>query len=81
MNQKQKPQQPPLYRLTLSRAAYFASAEAKRIFKPQVPFERSDGKVDVGIPHSTLDQLQTAARPKENLSDTVLRILGGNKNG
>lgn len=74
MNQKQKPK-PPLYRLTLSRAAYFAAADAKRVFKPQIPFERADGKVDVGIPHSMLDQLQTAALPKENLSDTVVRLL------
>lgn len=72
MSQKTKP---PLYRLTLSRTAYFAAAEVKRIFKPQIPFERQDSKVDVGISHNTLDQLQTAALPKENLSDTVLRIL------
>lgn len=74
MKQKQKP---PLYRLTLSREAFFAAANAQRIFRPQLPFDRQDGKVDVAIPHSMLDQLQTAALPKENLSDTVLRILKG----
>lgn len=35
---------------------------------------RADGKFDVGISHALYDQLQTAALPKENLSDTVIRL-------
>jgi hypothetical protein len=36
---------------------------------------RNDGKWDAAISHSLKDQLQTASLPKENLSDTVERIL------
>lgn len=39
---------------------------------------RADGKFDVGISHALYDQLQTAALPKENLSDTVIRLAKAN---
>lgn len=69
---------PPLYRLTLTAAAFGVLAIYKP-FKFKAAFERPDGKWNVAISMSLLDQLQTAALPKENLSDTVLRIAGVNK--
>ena len=75
MKQKQKP---PLYRLTLTREAVQAAVMSKNksLFRPTRAYIRPDGNIDVGITHGLLDQLQTAALPKENLSDTVLRIMG-----
>lgn len=35
---------------------------------------RHDGKFDVGVSHALYDQLQTASLPRENLSDTVIRL-------
>lgn len=35
---------------------------------------RADGKFDVGVSHALYDQLQTASLPRENLSDTVIRL-------
>lgn len=70
---------PGLYRLTLSPIAYVAMVTYKP-FKHKAAFERADGKWDVAIPMSLLDQLQTAALPKENLSDTVLRITAPKSN-
>lgn len=35
---------------------------------------RLDGKWDIFVSFSAFDQLQTAALPKENLSDTVKRL-------
>lgn len=76
MKQKQKP---PPYRLTLKDEAAvkaFAQLMARmKVSRPTVGISRPDGKYDVAISHSLLDQLQTSALPKENLSDTVLRIM------
>lgn len=73
MKQKQKPL---FYRLTLAPEAFTAVAS---VIKGQIPvkaaFQRPDGKWDCAISFSLLDQLKTAALPKENLSDTVLRIM------
>jgi hypothetical protein len=76
MKQKTKP---PLYRLTLTIEALQAALRSpnKRLFKPSLSQLRPDGRIDVGISFGLLDQLQTAAYPKENLSDTVLRIMKG----
>ncbi len=63
---------PPLYRLTLSRKALQLLADA---FSVKAASPRDDGKWDVAISQSLRDQLQTASLPKENLSDTVERIL------
>lgn len=66
---------PPLYRLTLTRAAFWAAMERnKPLFQSFLVFERRDDRLDVGITYALLDQLQTAALPKENLSDTLLRL-------
>lgn len=35
---------------------------------------RSDGKYDIPISPALYDQLQTAALPRENFSDTVIRL-------
>ncbi len=40
-----------------------------------VGISRPDGRYDVGISMGLLDQLQTASLPKENLSDTLVRIV------
>ncbi len=71
---------PPLYRLTLTMDAIQAAVRGpnKTLFKPTRSFLRPDGRLDVGISFGLLDQLQTAALPKENLSDTVLRIMSKN---
>jgi hypothetical protein len=70
---------PQLYRLTLkSEAAVVAFCQLLANQKPPrlgVGVSRPDGKYDVGISMSLLDQLQTASLPKENLSDTLLRIM------
>ncbi len=68
MKQKQKP---PLYRLTVTHDAFSALLS---MAKPVGAMRRADGKFDVGISFSLLDQLKTAALPQENLSNTVLRI-------
>jgi hypothetical protein len=68
---------PPLYRLTLTMDAIQAAVRGpnKHLFKPTRSFLRPDGRLDVGISFALLDQLQTAALPKENLSDTLVRIV------
>lgn len=66
---------PPRYRLTVTHAALLAAqSRTPPLFKPTIAIRRPDGKVDVAISFNTLDQLQTAALPKENLSDTLLRL-------
>ena len=70
MNQKSLPI--PQYRLTLTKASCSALQQISR--KIRIGVLRNDGKVDVAISFSLLDQLQTSALPKENLSDTILRI-------
>lgn len=67
-----KKTKPPAYRLTLSMDAFNAARSKLRL---QYFVLRRDNRIDVPISMSLLDQLQTAALPKENLSDTVLRIM------
>jgi hypothetical protein len=64
---------PALYRLTLARPAF--NLFAARVKRVHVAYERPDGKIDVGISYNTWDQIKTAAKPNENLSDTVVRIM------
>lgn len=69
---------PPLYKLTLKPDAVLAfSMLMARQTPPRVGvgISRPDGKCDVGISMALLDQLQTASLPKENLSDTLVRII------
>lgn len=75
MNQKSLPI--PQYRLTLTKESCTALARISK--KIRVGAIRTDGKVDVAISFGLLDQLQTAALPKENLSDTILRIRAKTK--
>lgn len=73
---------PPLYRLTLRPDALQAFSIVMATQKPPrmgVAVLRPDGKYDVGISQSLFDQLQTHARPKENLSDTMVRAAKGEK--
>lgn len=69
---KQRPT-PPLYRLTLSNAAFNLFAAKLRSMK--VTYRRPDGRIDVGIDFNLLDQLQTSSLPRENLSDTIVRLM------
>lgn len=73
-----KPLTQSFYRLTLAPKAMAALAAWKAARKPATVIyavQREDLKYDVAISHSLADQLQTAALPKENLSDTVLRVM------
>lgn len=73
---------PPFYRLTLTSPAMAMLAAWKAARKPATVIyasQREDSKYDVAISFNLLDQLQTAALPKENLSDTVLRIMAKQK--
>ena len=65
---------PAMYLLTLSDKAFqlFITTMTK---SGKFAILRPDGKWDVGISFNTLDQLKTAALPKENLSDTVVRLM------
>lgn len=69
---------PPLYRLTLSQHAlvllYPHLRSVKRLGIVGT-ITRPDGRVDVPISFGLLDQLKTAALPKEDLSDTVVRVI------
>lgn len=71
---------PPVYPLSLTREALEAAMGLKRptsqpLFKgTKMAVQHPSGKVVIGISFSLLDQLQTAALPKENLSDTILRL-------
>lgn len=63
-----------VFRLTLTRNALIAFPRIVKLRKFPTLLERADGKIDVLISMSLIDQLRTAANPGENLSDTVLRI-------
>lgn len=66
---------PPRYRLTVTDAAGMVLVRCVRTKRGfPMPIGRADGRFDIGITFGLLDQLQTAALPKENLSDTLLRI-------
>lgn len=68
-----KQAQLPFYRLTLTNAAFNLFAAKCRAMK--VAIRRNDGRIDVGIDFNLLDQLRTASLPKENLSDTIVRLM------
>lgn len=71
-----------VYRLTLSREAVaLAVARKARPILGVAKRVREDGGVDVAIRTSTANLLKQLAMPGENLSDTVIRILGGCSNG
>ena len=66
--------QPMRMRLTLTKEA--TTVLTKVVKGPGAFFcvGRNDGKYDVPITPALYDQLQTAALPKENFSDTILRL-------
>lgn len=69
-------------RLTLQPNALQAFSEMMAAQKPPrmgVAVLRPDGKYDVPVSAALYDQLQTHARPKENLSDTLIRVAKGEK--
>jgi hypothetical protein len=75
----QKPSSPPkpvpLFRLTLSVEAFTLALAKSKPLAGKVAYSRPDGRWDVGISVSAADQLMQMAEPKENLSDTVIRLL------
>ena len=66
--------QPMRMRLTLTKPATAALPKVVAGPKAWVCVGRSDGKYDVPITPALYDQLQTAALPRENFSDTILRL-------
>lgn len=70
---------PPLFRLTLSQQGLQDLPIAFKLRSVPPMNRRTDGKVDVWVSNGLVDQLQTAARPKENLSDAVTRLARGEK--
>lgn len=64
----------PFYRLTLSQAALLVIPNVVKFRRMPAMLKRADGKIDILISLPLLDQLKTASLPKENLSDTVLRL-------
>lgn len=74
-----KPNKPKALRLTLN-SDEAAMAFAQLMANQRPPrlvggYSRPDGKYDVPISYSLMDQLQTHAIARENLSDTVLRVM------
>lgn len=67
---------PAKVRLTLSKEAVgvFAKVVKSSGGYGWLCVPRSDGKYDMPVSASLYDQLQTAALPKENFSDTILRL-------
>lgn len=71
---------PGRYRLTLKPDALQAFSLLMSTQKPPrvgIGVTRPDGRYDVAVSQGLFDQLQTAALPKENLSDTLVRIVKG----
>lgn len=66
--------QPPMYRLTLT-AETFAAVVKDGTIKVKIALMRIDGKWDIGISMTAKDQIETAALPGENWSDTVKRMV------
>jgi hypothetical protein len=65
----------PLFRLTLSAEAFVLAITKSKPLAGKAASARPDGKWDVFISVSAADQLMQMSEPKENLSDTVVRIL------
>lgn len=65
---------PAPMRLTLSKEAFVLLPKIVPKSLAWLGVSRPDGKWEVPVSPALYDQLQTAALPKENLSDTVLRL-------
>jgi hypothetical protein len=63
------------YRLTLSHEAVTLAIAAKSPIMGKCLVLRGDGKWDVFVTQATADTLKQMAETKENLSDTVVRLL------
>lgn len=74
MTKKHKVLKPGYYPLTLT-AQVFALVVAKPIFKTPFAVCKPNGKWNVAITMSTKEQIETAALPGENWSDTVKRMV------
>jgi hypothetical protein len=68
---------PDKMRLTLSTAATVALPKVVKSPSAWVCVRRNDGQYDVPVSAALYDQLQTAALPRENFSDTLLRLAAG----
>ena len=65
-----------MYRLTLAPEAFALALTRSKPVAGRMASLRPDGKWDVAVTAATADQLKQQAAPGENLSDTVMRILG-----
>ncbi len=65
---------PARMRLTLSKEAVTVLPQVVTGPDAWLCVRRTDGKYDVPVSPSLYDQLQTAALPRENCSDTLLRL-------
>lgn len=74
MTKKPKVLKPGFYPLTLT-PEVFALVVAQPIFKTRFAVCKPNGKWNVAITMSTKEQIETAALPGENWSDTVKRMV------
>lgn len=65
---------PDRVRLTLSKDATVVLPKVVKGPSVWICVRRNDGKYDVPVSPALYDQLQTAALPRENFSDTLLRL-------
>lgn len=70
-----KPAVKTMCRLTLAQPALVLAMTKSSPLAGEMHLKRPDGKWDVGVSFGIFKNLQESALPKENLSDTVLRIL------
>lgn len=66
-----------MYRLTLTAEAFALALQYAENFAGKAAFLRPDGKWDVAVTTAAMKTLQAYAAPKENFSDTVVRIYKG----
>lgn len=64
-----------MYRLTLAHEVVALAIAAKSPIMGKCLVLRNDGKWDVFVTTATADTLKQMAESKENLSDTVVRLL------
>ncbi len=66
------------YRLTLTAEAFALALLRSKPLAGRAAVRRPDNKWDVMVTTVTADDLRKQAKPKENLSDAVVRLLREN---
>lgn len=69
------PEQPALYRLTLTSEAYALALSRSKPIAGFMALARKDGRWDVMVSTATADQLNQHREPGEHLTDVVVRLL------